>query len=87
MSGSTTGAAAPLRARGALACLWGLAAVFVVLGHDGRRVAQLLILFLPLMAWLRHSAAGARALAWHSRLFARPELATMRVLQRGKGRP
>lgn len=64
MSGSTTGAAAPLRARGALACLWGLAAVFVVLGHDGRRVAQLLILFLPLMAWLAWPVRSAAVRRW-----------------------
>jgi len=29
-----------------------LLGVFVVLGHDGRRVAQLLVLALPLLAWL-----------------------------------
>lgn len=32
--------------------LAGLAAVFVAMGHDGRRVAQLTVLLLPLLAWL-----------------------------------
>ena len=38
------------------------------------------LLMLPLMAWLRHSAAGARALAWHSRLLARPGLVYLMAL-------
>ena len=38
------------------------------------------LLMLPLMAWLRHSAAGARALAWHSRLFARPGMVYLMAL-------
>jgi len=38
------------------------------------------LLMLPLMAWLRHSAAGARVLAGYSRLFARPGLVTMMAL-------
>nr|WP_175544929.1 phosphoethanolamine transferase [Variovorax sp. OV329] len=36
----------------AMAGLAAVAAVFIVLGHDGRRVAQLLLLLLPLLAWL-----------------------------------
>lgn len=39
----------PLCAAGALAAL---ATVFIVLGHDGRRVAQMLALFLPAVVWL-----------------------------------
>ena len=38
------------------------------------------LLMLPLMAWLRHSAAGARVLAGYSRLFARPGLVTLMAL-------
>ena len=38
------------------------------------------LLMLPLIAWLRHSAAGGRALAWHSRLFARPGLVYLMAL-------
>ena len=38
------------------------------------------LLLLPLMAWLRHSAAGARALAGQSRLFARPGMVYLMAL-------
>ncbi len=38
------------------------------------------LLILPLMAWLRHSVAGARALAWQCRLFARPGLIYLMAL-------
>lgn len=38
------------------------------------------LLMLPLMAWLRHSAAGARALAWQSRLLARRGLVYLMAL-------
>lgn len=38
------------------------------------------LLLLPLMAWLRHSAAGTRALAWHSRVFARPGMIYLMAL-------
>jgi hypothetical protein len=38
------------------------------------------LLMLPLMAWLRHSAAGGRALDWHSRLFARPGMVYLMAL-------
>lgn len=36
----------------AAASLAGVAGVFIALGHDGRRVVQLLVLLLPLLAWL-----------------------------------
>ena len=36
----------------AAVALTGLAGVFIALGHDGRRVAQLVVLLLPLLAWL-----------------------------------
>jgi heptose-I-phosphate ethanolaminephosphotransferase len=39
----------PLWAAGGLLAL---ATAFIVLGHDGRRVAQMLVLFLPAVAWL-----------------------------------
>ena len=50
---ATTASPAP-RDRWALAAagLAGLAGVFIVLGHDGRRVLQLLVLLAPLLAWL-----------------------------------
>ncbi|SEB17709.1 phosphoethanolamine transferase [Variovorax sp. YR216] len=35
----------------AIAAITGIAGLFIVLGHDGRRVAQLLVLLLPLLAW------------------------------------
>lgn len=37
---------------GAAAGLAGLAGIFIVLGHDGRRVAQLALLSLPVLAWM-----------------------------------
>ncbi|MBO9514817.1 MAG: phosphoethanolamine transferase [Variovorax sp.] len=36
----------------AVAALSGIAGLFILLGHDGRRVAQMLVLLLPLLCWL-----------------------------------
>ncbi|MBS0340484.1 MAG: phosphoethanolamine transferase [Proteobacteria bacterium] len=38
-----------------------LAGVFIVLGHDGRRVAQLVLLALPLLAWMAWPVRGRAA--------------------------
>ena len=45
----------------AAAGLAGLAAIFIVLGHDGRRVAQLIFLALPLLGWLAWPIEGRLA--------------------------
>jgi len=45
----------------AAAGLLALVTAFIVLGHDGRRVAQLLVLFLPALAWLAWPVASAAA--------------------------
>ena len=42
----------------AAAALMGTAGVFIALGHDGRRVAQLLALLLPLLGWLAWPVRG-----------------------------
>ena len=34
------------------AALLAIATFFIILGHDGRRVAQLLVLFLPAVLWM-----------------------------------